>query len=232
MSEDATTSQGTPAPNPAPTTPAAPAQTAPAAAPTEPDQSPPAATQQAPDWLPERLARAAEQERQKLLSELGVDDPEMAKAAIAAAKEAAEKEKTTQQRLGETSEQLKKHKTEAERLLSVTKEWAARQMVGLTDEQRAAVEKLAGEDPAKQLEAITALTPTWAAAGPGPKAPAEPKPPTPATGTAPPPTAPAGTDPGSPPDHKAIHAELQKTNPFLAAEYAQQHVREVFAEKS
>ncbi|HEY3495273.1 MAG TPA: hypothetical protein VGK73_11330 [Polyangiaceae bacterium] len=211
---------------PTPAVPAAPAQPAtppPAAA------TPPASTGD-PDWLPGRLDRAKEEARRAVLAEIGVDDPAKAKEVLAAHAKAEEERKSAAQKLGETSEQAKIYKSEAERYKAVTTEFAARQMLGLTAEQQAAVKKIAGDDPARQLETITALTPTWAAAAPpAPATPPAPKPTTPAAGTAPPPTAaPDATNPGSPPDHKAVHAELLKSNPFLAAEYAQQYPREVY----
>jgi hypothetical protein len=97
-------------------------------------------------------------------------------------------------------------------------------MMALTPEQQAAVKALAKDDPAEQLRTITALQPTWATqvAAPAAKPPA-----TPASGTAPSHTAPDATV-ISQSDHKAVHAALLKSNPFAAAQYATEHVRDVY----
>jgi hypothetical protein len=183
-----------------------------------------------PSWLPERLSRAEEQARAKLLQDLGVTDLEKGKAAIAAAAKAEEEAKSTGQKLGETAKERDTFKSEAERLRVVTAEWAGRQMMGLTAEQQAAVKAIAGDDAAAQLKAITALTPTWGKAAPLPgSAPVAPPaaPPTPATGTAPPPTAPGSTT-ISQQSPREVHAALAKNNPFAAAEFAMANLREVY----
>jgi hypothetical protein len=199
-----------PAPAPAPP-PAPPAAAPPAAAPAKSDD--PAS----PPWLPERLARAEEQARAKVLSELGVDDPKKAKDAIAAAKKAEDDAKSTAEKLGEATKDAKRAQGEAERLRAITTEYAARMMVGLTDAQRDAVKKIAGEDPGAQLQAITALAPTWAAAIPAPAA--APPVAAPPASTAPPPNAPPPAAPGAPPDHRQVYTALEAKNPFAAAAY-------------
>jgi hypothetical protein len=168
--------------------------------------------------------------RTRLLQELGVTDVDAAKAAIKAAADAVESQKSAAQKLGETLAERNTLKTEAERLRGVTSEWAARQMMGLSPEQQAAVKAIAGDDAAAQLKAITALAPTWAkapAGSPVAVAPVQPAPP--ASGTAPPPTAPTSGS-VSQQTPVEIHAGLVKTNPFTAAEYAVANVREVFPE--
>lgn len=210
---DENTPAGTPAPA-APVTP--PAATAPRVM-----------TSEIPDEvLKEKLVKTEEKARAKLLAELGIDDPEKAKAAIALAKKAETEAKSVSDRLAETSTQLGKAQTEAERYKAVTTEFAARQMMALSAEQQAAVKAIAGEDAAAQLGAITALTPTWAKSTP-----ATPAPVTPAAGTAPPPNAPASSV-VSHTDHKAVYATLQKSNPFEAARYGIEHAREVFPESA
>jgi len=205
---------GQPPAPPVPQVPAAPA--APAV-----DQNPP--------WLAGRLQEA----RERLLKELGAADLDAAKNAIKAAQAAAEADKTAQQKLGEATRTIETEKARAERYEGIIKERAAAELANLKPEQQAAVRAIAPDaDPAAQLRAITALTPTWAAAGaPAPAAPstpAAPPPATPPTGTAPPRDAPPGTNGASPPDHKAIHAELAKTNPILAARYADQHSAQIY----
>jgi hypothetical protein len=179
-------------------------------------------------WFKERLERAKQSEREALLAELGVKDAKKAKADLEAAEKAREEAKTVADKLTDAASKLTRTETEAERLRGITKEWAARQMMGLTPEQQAAVKVIAGDDAAEQLKAITALTPTWAKAT---GAAATPPLPTPATGTAPPPNAPAGTQSTSQPNHKEVHAALLKTNPFAAADYALAHLGDVFPEQ-
>jgi hypothetical protein len=180
-----------------------------------------------PPWLKGRLEGA----QKAALEGLGVTDPAKAKELLAAAAKAEEDAKTAAQKLGETSTALSSAKAELARQQAVTAEHAARMMIGLTAEQQAAVKAIAGEDAATQLRTITALTPTWAAAGTpagGALPPAPPKAPaTPPGGTAPPAAPPPG-DPSSPPDHAAIHAELLKTNPFAAAQYGLAHAADVW----
>ncbi len=216
-----------------PVAPSAPA-TPPAAA-TPPQASPAAPVPQPTDenqpWFKERLARAEEQAREKLLADLGVKDTSKAKAAIEAAKKAEEDAKSVTDKLTDTTSKLSRTETELEQERAINKEWATRQMMALTPEQQAAVKAIAGDNHAKQLQAITALAPTWATQTNTPTA-TQPlgQPPTPASGTAPPPTAPPGTV-VSPANHKEVHAALQKQNPFAAAEYAMAHLREVFPEQ-
>ncbi len=188
----------------------------------------PAGDPENPPWLAARLER----ERRTHLAELGINDPAKAKALLEAATKAENDAKSVGEKLGTTTAELATAKAEAERLRVITAEFAGRQMIGLTAVQQAAVKAIAGDDAAAQLKAITALTPTWAATGQiapvgAPAAPAAPTPP--ASGTAPPPTAPGGTS-ISQQSPQETHASLLKTNPFEAANYAIEHVREVFPE--
>ncbi len=206
-------------PNPPAPPPAAATPPAPAAVPQPADENQP--------WFKERLEQARRVEREALLAEIGAKDPKAAKAAVEAANKAAEEAKTVADKLTETASKLTSATSEAERLKGITTEWATRQMMALTAEQQSAVKAIAGDDPGSQLKAITALAPTWAAAAP-PAPPAKPAPP--ASGTAPPPNAPPGTI-VSEPNHKEVHAALLKTNPFAAASYALEHLRDVFPEQ-
>lgn len=218
--------EGNGAPAPVATVPPAVAPPPPVAAPVA---APPA--QGEPDWLPDRLKRAEETARQKVFADLGVTDPAKAKELLAAAAKAEADARSVGEKLGAATTQLQTVQTELERQKAITTEHASRMMMALTAEQQSAVKAIAGEDAATQLRTITALTPTWAAAGtPAGGAPPPPKAPvTPPTGTAPPVGgAPPPAPPGSPPDHAAIHAELLKTNPFAAARYGLEHADEVF----
>lgn len=186
----------------------------------------PQPTDESQPWFKERLARAAEQERLKVLEELGVKDPAKAKKALEAAAKAEEEAKSVTDKLTETASKLTRAESELEREREVTKEWAARQMMALSPEQQAAVKAIAGESATKQLAAITALQPTWLKQATPTAAQAT----TPATGTAPPATAPSSTT-VSQPNHKEIHAALLKKNPFAAANYAMEHLSEVYPEQ-
>ncbi len=206
--------EGAPAPV-ATATPAAP----PAAPPTAPEASPP--------WLPARLDQAKAVAREELIKELGIADTVKAKEILSAAAKAEEDAKTAAQKLGETSKTLESEKAKRERYERVVASHTERAMSGLTDAQKAAVRAIAPDtDPAAQLHAIDALTPTWNAA-PAPVAAPAPEAPKPPANTAPPPNAPPSAT-ASPPNHAAIVAELEKTNPFLAAQYALSHWREVY----
>lgn len=212
-------------PAPATTAPAAAPPAPPAAAAPAPAAAAPAAAapadQSDPAWLEGRLARAKESERRAILNELGIDDPIKAKAALAAAKAAEEANKSSEQRAAELAAKLGTTQAEAERLRGIASEHAGRMMAVLTDEQKAAVVAIAGDDPAAQLRTIGALAPTWAkqAAPTTDAAPAAPKPAT----TAPAAAAPAAVSPGSPPDHKSTYSQLRHSNPFEAAAYGLAH---------
>lgn len=200
-----------PAPAPPPAVVAAPpAPPVPAPAPTvDPNAEPP--------WLPDRLNRAKEIAKGELLKELGVDDPEAAKAAIAAAKAAAEAKKTAEQRAAELSEKLKGTQTEAEKHAALIREHAGRMLMALTPEQQKIITDFAGDNPAEQLRAVHHFAPTWNK--PEPTPPVAAPPPAPPANTSPPPNAPPGNAPGSPPDVRTIYMTQRQTNPFAAAAY-------------
>lgn len=218
------------------TTPAAEGGTTPPAPPAPPVPPPAAATPPAsPDALTlttaqlnERLERARQVEREAVLGEIGTKDTKAAKAAVEAAQKAVEDAKTVADKLTDTASKLTKTESALERDRKVIAEWAGRQMLGLTAEQQAAVKAIAGDDASEQLRAITALAPTWAKNGQTP--PLTPPAP-PASGTAPPPNAPPGTQQVSQPNHKEVHATLLKTNPFEAANYALEHLTDVYPEQ-
>ncbi len=182
-----------------------------------------------PPWLAPRLDQA----RRAALAELGITDPTKAKKLLEAAAKAEDDAKTTGEKLGATTAERDALKSEAERLRSVTAEWAGRQMMGLTAEQQAAVKAIAGDDAAAQLKTITALQPTWGKPAPLPgSAPIVPAPPAPpASGTAPAPNAPGGVT-VSQQNPREVYASLQKTNPFAAAQYGLEHAREVFPDNN
>lgn len=203
------------------------APAAPAAAPAA--VAAPAAPEGPPPWLAQRLEEAKLRAQESLLKELGVTDPAKAKAAIAAAAKADEDAKSAAQKLGETSKAFETEKQRGDRYEAVIKDHAARAISPLTDAQKAAVRVIAPDtDPAAQLRAIDALTPTWTssatttAAATVAAAPA-----TPAAGTAPPADAPASST-ATVPNHAKVYAELEKANPFTAATYALSHSHEIY----
>ena len=199
----------------APSTSAQPAATAaPVAAPSAP------ASNEDPHWLKPRL----EQAKASVLRELGVDDVEAAKKALAEAKAKADAEKTAAEKAAEYKAKFDTEAAEKARLAATVAEHAARMLMGLTAEQQKAVKDIAGDDAAAQLRAIGALQPTWAAqraTQAAEAAAAAPAAVAPAT-TSPAPSAPNGAV-TSPPDHRAIYVELRRSNPFAAAAYAEQH---------
>ena len=232
---DVTTPAGPTAPA-APTTPAVtppPPVAAPVAAPVA---TPPAATAPAPvapppvadtnpAWLPERLTRAEEAARTALLKELGVSDPEKAKAAIKAAHDAEEAKKSAEQRAVELDAKLKGTQTEAERQAALIKEHAGRMLMALTPDQQKAISDFAGDNPTEQLRAIHHFAPIWAKqadelakATQAVTPPATP-PAAPPANTSPAPTAPPSNGVTSPPDTRATYQHLRSTNPFAAAAY-------------
>lgn len=165
-----------------------------------------------PDWLPSRLER----ERSKVLKDLGVTNLDDAKKAIEAAKIAQEAQKTDAQKRAEAEAALKAAQDQAKEMTDALSVLAKSQMGALTDAQKNAVLTVAGDDPAKQIRTIDALRSTWAGAA-APAATAVSAPP---TDTAPAPAAPKDGAVAPPPDAKAVHEELKKTNPVLAARFA------------
>lgn len=193
---------------------AAPAQAAPAA---KTEAAKPASGSEEPHWLKPRL----EQAKSAVLKELGVDDIDSAKKAIADARAKADAEKTAAEKAAEYKAKLDAESAEKARLSSTIAEHAARMMVGLTEAQQTAVKAVAGDDAAAQLKAIGALAPTWAKeeaakAAATPAAAAKP-----AT-TSPAPSAPSGTTTSSP-NARASYQEMRAKNPFAAAAYGLQH---------
>lgn len=165
-----------------------------------------------PTWLDARLER----ERRSVLKELGIDSLEAGKSAIAEAQAKREAEKTDAQKRGELEATLKKEQAEKQAMADALSVYAKSQMSALTEAQRKAVADVAGDDAAMQLKTITALQPTWASAAAPAATVVTPAP----QDTAPAPAAPKDGNTSPPPDVKAIHAELKKTNPILAARYA------------
>ena len=124
----------------------------------------PAPTQEnkEPEWLKPRLEQAERATERKVLERLGVTDFESATKAISEAKAAAEANKTAAEKAAELAAKLATTQSEAERLATATREHADTMLGVLSAEKQAAIKAVAGEDAAKQLAAIKALSPTWA----------------------------------------------------------------------
>jgi hypothetical protein len=147
----------------------------------------------------------------KLLKSLGVSSLEEAQKAIAEATAKREAEKSETQKRVELEASLKAQSEILQSQTQALKAFADEQMKSLSDAQRAAVIDLAGDEPAKQIKALTTLRPTWAA----PAAPET------VTNTAPPPGAPkpVGTNAAQSTDMDT-YKSLKEINPILAARFA------------
>lgn len=176
-------------------------------------------------WFTARLER----ERRVTLERAGFKSEDDAKAAAELAKKYADEQKTLSQKHAEAEARATEAASKHAAAQAVIKEHAERQLVGLTEEQRAAVKAIAGDDAALTLRTISSMLPTWAkieadkaAADAAAKA-AEAAKAKPTGDTVPAPGAPPGVTPQSPPNHRAIYADLKNKNPFAAARYAEEH---------
>jgi pyruvate dehydrogenase E2 component (dihydrolipoamide acetyltransferase) len=182
---------------PAPAAAAAPAVPTPApAAPTPATQSDDA---KEPHWLAARLQRHEEAARKSLLKELGVEDPKDAKKALADYKARVEAEKSDLQKANERAASNEAAAKERDVYRAKVEAWAKAEFDKLGDAQKAAIERLAGDDPLKRADAIELLRPTWGVSAPpagaaapaaAPAAPTAPAPIAAPANIAPPPAAP------------------------------------------
>lgn len=179
-------------------------------------QAPTAPAEGDPNWLNARIAQAKKSAETELLKSLGATSPDEVKAALAAKKAADDANKTAAEKVAELSKQHETSSARATSLEAVVKSRAAIELAKLTDVQKAAVQAIAGEDPAAQLSAIDKLSPTWAS-GTAPTAPVV-TPPAGPKDTAPPRGAPPPAT-GSAVDHVATYKALKDSNPFAAAQY-------------
>ncbi len=167
-----------------------------------------------PHWLNARLER----ERASTLKKAGFETLEEAQASASELKAKREAEKTAAEKAAEAVARAKKAESGEKVLKEAVTDFANLQLKGLSDDQKAAVVAIAGDDAALQLKAIAALQPTWTK----PEAPAKQEATVKAVDTAPPANAPAQTA-TSETNHKAQYESLRKTNPFAAALYGAAH---------
>lgn len=227
-----------------------PANAAPATQLPDPNREP----ENDPPWLAKRLEQAKRvgakdadvAARKAILAELGIDDPATIKKLAEDEKKRAEERKSLEQRVAERDAALKAKADRNTELEESVKSYADMQLAGLTEAQKAAVVKVAGNDPPKQLKAIEALRPTWEIVAPpqvapivdgvsptnqsqaGPPAtPPKPAAPTGPAAIAPPP---AGTPVVA--NHLETYEQLQKLSPFDAATYYQANYAAINAARS
>lgn len=202
-----------------------------------------------PQWFSERIERAETKAREKLLQDLGIDDPVKAKEAIEKAKAEEEKQKTVAQKLAEREAELKTERDRRTALEQAVTVQAQDAMRVLTPEQQAVVRDLAGDDPARQVQVIAKLRPTWGTGAPAaaqgnsapaalttPATPAAQAPAVHPTAPAPIPAGATTASPGAAPpapnsqqpkDHKAIYEDMKKYHPVKAARYMAKHFAEI-----
>lgn len=230
------TDQAAPTPN------AAQASTDPGKTPTEqPKTEPKPGDVGTPEWLNPRLEQAKRAERAALLKEIGVDDPALAKKALAEAQARADAEKTASELLAAEKKARERAEKDAETYRTALSARAEAEFGKLTPEQQAFVEKTAGADPAKRLATIEDVRVLVGSAKPVEKTEPEkkpdeqpPPPPPPAAKkvlAAPASTAPGGAPPGGQPpapvDHLAVLERLDASNPIAAGRYYDKHRAEI-----
>ena len=179
------------------------------------------------DLPPEALNQRLERERRKILSDLGVENVDDVKKALAEYKAAQDAKKAESELWAEKLAAYEKQVAQLSALQSVVSERARYELEQLTDEQRAAVRALSGDDEAAALRAITALRPTWQRGEQVAQPSTVPEP----LSTSAKASAPADTT-HSPPDRRAEWESLKRTNPVAAANYLLRHRTEIFPSQS
>lgn len=197
-----------------------------------PAEKPPTAVGDLPDEaLRQRLQREREkgaaEARAAQLKSLGVENEDELKAALKDRQERLDAEKSQADKLADITARHAETSKRAQRYETIIKARATAELADLTDEQRAAVESLAGDDPAETLKAITALRPTWGKPATKDDA-ADEKPKPPPVDTAPSRNSAPNDDNTSPPDHKAVWEAMKAKNPIAAAGYYNSHKQQIF----
>ena len=175
-----------------------------------PAPAPSAPVDQEPAWLAGRLQRERDATAKQILAELGVADAKDAKAALKAYRDSESAKKTEDQKLRERLAALEPLETRVTALTETLTAVAQAELAKLTEVQRASVTRVAGADPQRQLDVITALRDSWTVAAPA-------APPAPQN-TAPAAPAPAPAAPGVT-NHIATWEALKRANPVEAARY-------------
>lgn len=183
--------------------------TTPVVAPVATPAPAPAQAEQEPAWLAGRLARERDAVTKQLLADLGVSDTKDAKAAIKSLRDAEAAKKTEEQKLRERLAALEPLESRVTALTATLETMAQAELGKLTEAQKAAVTRVAGGDPQRTLDVISALRDSWAVAPAPAPAPAN---------TAPAASAPAPAAPGVP-NHLATWEALKRANPVEAARY-------------
>jgi len=178
-----------------------------------------------PTWLAGRLEREKRSAARSALEALGIDpdNADDAKAALEAHRAATEAQKSEVQKLTEANAALQLRANRADELEGAVATSAEAALATLTDQQRAAVKALAGDDVAKVTNTIAMLRPTWAAAPADPAQPPAAPAATPPADTAPGRTAPSDNAAGDPPDLHAQYVALKSTDPFAASRLMRKH---------
>lgn len=183
------------------------------------------------DALKSRLDHAKATGQTELLRSLGIENPDQLKSIVDAHKASEDAKKTQEQRLVELTATV----TSQNAALAVAVQQA---VAGMTSEQKAAVDAIAGSDQALWLRTYGALAPTWkggAAATAAATSPAAAQPPQAApvqpASTSPAPAAPPAAGSVSPTDHKAVWEGMRATNPIGAAGYLLTHQSQIFPPK-
>lgn len=183
--------------------------------------------------LAKRLERERETAQRDLLKQLGVTDVKGAAEAMAELKRRQDAERSELDRVKAEADALRAKAARADQQEPVIKARADAEMASLTEAQRAAVVRLAGDDPARTLSTITelrvgGLLPAVGASATTTTA-EPPKPvPAPASTAAPAPPAPQ-PNPAPTPNHLATYQDLEKRNPVAAAHYYLAHASAIQA---
>lgn len=177
--------------------------------------------------LTERLDRerrkAAQEARDAYLKELGVESADEVKSALKELKAKREAEKTAAEKLAELQRKYESTHERSTLAEAVVAERYELEVSKLTEPQKAAVAKLAGDDKVKALRAIDTLSATWVQAPEKKQEEAKGAP----EGAAPPRNAPKEGS-HSPPDRKSEFEALLKTNPFQANAFLAKYRNEIF----
>lgn len=175
-----------------------------------------------PEALAARLEAAKRTGQTELLKQLGVDNPDQIKAALAALKAAEDAKKSDAEKLTSTQAELARANAALEKQRQMSDALWVVESAKLTPEQLAAVTTAAGDESSDRIRILAALRPTWTA----PAAPASAAPPVSTTPNTP---APSTTPPGSPVDHKVVWEGLRASNPILAANYLLAHQSSIYS---